>query len=129
VTLRAPDVINSAKPVSSKLIEFNKFIEFFQIDPHYFEKTFLLIPDNSAKPYALLREVLEKTGLAAIGKVTMSTKERVVLIHYYQNAIVATSLRYKDEVTEPIAFCRAKGTAQSWRGGAVHDDQDRGQDD
>jgi non-homologous end joining protein Ku len=50
------------------------------VDPHYFERTFLLIPDNSAKPYALLRKVLEETSLAAIGEVTMSTKERVVLI-------------------------------------------------
>lgn len=101
--------INSAKPVSSKLIELDKFIEFFQVDPHYFERTFLLIPDNSAKPYALLRKVLEKTGLAAIGKVTMSTKERVVLIHYYQNAIVATTLHYKDEVTDPSHFAEIKG--------------------
>jgi len=82
--------IDSAKPVSSKLIELDKFIEFFQVDPHYFERSFLLIPNNSEKPYALLRKVLEHTGLAAIGKVTMSTKEHIVLIHYYQNAIVAT---------------------------------------
>jgi len=69
--------------VSSKLIEPDKFIEFFQVDPYYFERTFLLIPNNSEKPYALLRKLLEKTGLAAV---TMSTWERVVLIHYYQNA-------------------------------------------
>ena len=100
--------IASAKPVSSKLIELDKFIEFFQVDPHYFERTFLLIPDNSEKPYALLRKVLEKTGLAAIGKVTMSTKERVVLIHYYQNAIVATTLRYPDEVTDPAHFAEIR---------------------
>jgi DNA end-binding protein Ku len=100
--------IDSAKPVSSKLIELDKFIEFFQVDPHYFEKTFLLIPDNSERPYALLRKTLEKTGLAAIGKVTMSTKERVVLIHYYQNAIVATTLRYPDEVTEPSHFAELR---------------------
>jgi DNA end-binding protein Ku len=62
--------IASAKTVSSKLIELDKFIEFFQVDPHYFERTFLLIPNNSEKPYALLRKVLEQTGLAAIGKVT-----------------------------------------------------------
>jgi len=67
-----------------------------------------MIPDNSAKPYALLRKVLKKTGLAAIGKVTMSTKERVVLIHYYQNAIVATTLRYPDEVTNPSHFAELK---------------------
>jgi non-homologous end joining protein Ku len=46
------------------LIELDEFIEFFQVDPHYFERTFLLIPKNSEKPYALLRKVLEKTGLA-----------------------------------------------------------------
>jgi DNA end-binding protein Ku len=90
------------------LIELDRFIEFFQVDPHYFERTFLLIPDNSEKTYALLRKVLEKTGLAAIGKVTMSTKERVVLIHYYQNAIVATTLRYPDEVREPSHFAELK---------------------
>jgi DNA end-binding protein Ku len=83
--------IDSAKPISSKLIELDKFIEFFQVDPHYFDRTFLLIPNNSEKPYALLRKVLEQTGLAAIDNVTMSTKERVVLNYYYQNAIVATT--------------------------------------
>ena len=72
--------------MSSKLIELDKLIEFFPVAPHYFERTFLLIPNNSDKPYTLLRKVLEQTGLAAIGKVTMSTKERVILIHYYQNA-------------------------------------------
>ena len=78
------------------------------MDPHYFERTWLLIPNNSEKPYTLLRKVLEQTGLAAIGKVTMSTKERVVLIHYYQNAIVATSLRYPDEVTDPSHFAEIR---------------------
>jgi len=100
--------IASAKPASSKLIELDRFIEFFQMDPHYFERTFLLIPDNSEKPYALLRKVLETTGLAAIGKVTMSTKERVLLIHYYHNAIVATTLHYPDEVTDPSGFSEIK---------------------
>ena len=46
--------------------------------------------------------------MAAIGKVTMSTKERVVLIHYYQNAVVATTLHYPDEVTEPSHFAELK---------------------
>ena len=46
--------------------------------------------------------------MAAIGKVTMSTRERVVLIHYYQNAVVATTLRYPDEVREPSHFAELK---------------------
>jgi non-homologous end joining protein Ku len=30
----------------------------------------------------------------------MSTKERVVLIHHYRDAIVATALRYPDEMKD-----------------------------
>jgi DNA end-binding protein Ku len=92
--------IDSANPESSKVIDLDKFVNFFSVDPHYFERTWLLIPNNSEKPYALLRKTLEQTGMAAIGRMTMSTKERVVLIHYYRGAIVATALRYPDEVRD-----------------------------
>jgi DNA end-binding protein Ku len=68
--------IDSTKSVSNKLIELDKIVNFFGVDPHYFERTWLLIPNNSEKPYALLRNLLEKTCLAAIGKATMSTRER-----------------------------------------------------
>jgi DNA end-binding protein Ku len=73
--------IDSANPASSKLIDLDRFIDFFQMDPHYFERTFLLIPNGS---------------------------EGVVLIHYYQNAIVATTLRYPDEVKDPSRFSEMK---------------------
>jgi DNA end-binding protein Ku len=92
--------IASIKPESTKVIDLDKFVNFFEVDPHYFESTWLLIPNNSEKPYALLRKTLEQTGLAAIGRMTMSTKERVVLIHHYRDAIVATALRYPDEVRD-----------------------------
>lgn len=77
-------------------------------DHHCFERTWLLIPNNSDKPYALLRKLLEKIGIVAIGKSYMRTGERVVLIHYYQNAIVATTLRHPDEVREPSHFAELK---------------------
>jgi len=93
--------ISSAKPESSKVIALDRFVNFFMADPHYFERTYLLVPDGSEAAYSLLRKTLEKTGKAAIGKMTISSKERIVLIHYYQNAIVATTMRYSDEVLDP----------------------------
>jgi DNA end-binding protein Ku len=93
--------IASAKPESSKVIDLDRFVNFFQADPHYFERTYLLIPDGSEMAYALLRKTLEKTGKAAIGKMTLSSKERIVLIHFYRGAIVATLLLYQDEVLDP----------------------------
>ena len=93
--------IDSAKPKSSKVIELDRFVNFFQADPHYFERTYLLIPDGSDIAYSLLRKTLEKTGKAAIGKMTMSSRERIVLVHFYREAVVATILRYQDEVLDP----------------------------
>jgi len=98
--------------VPSKLIELDKFIEFFQVDPHYFERTFLLIPNNSEKPYALLKKVLEKTGLEAIGKVTMSTMERV-------EALITSTM--KGEVAEVEEEKPKKACGKEHDGGAESD--------
>jgi non-homologous end joining protein Ku len=35
-----------------------------------------------------------------MGRMTISDKERVVLIHHYRDAIVTTALRYPDEVRD-----------------------------
>jgi DNA end-binding protein Ku len=79
-------------------------VNFFEIDPHYIQDTYLLLPDRSEEAYSLLRSVMEKTGKAAIGRITLHTRERVVLVHYYRQAVVATTLRYADEVVDPQIF-------------------------
>ncbi|MCJ7444727.1 MAG: Ku protein [Methanotrichaceae archaeon] len=92
--------IEALKPESSAVIELDRFVEFFQADPHYFDKSYLLIPDGSENAYALLRQIMQKTGKAAIGRMTISSKEHIVLIHYYLNAVVATIMRYSDEILD-----------------------------
>jgi DNA end-binding protein Ku len=93
--------IDKAKPESKKVIRLDRFVNFFEIDPHYFDKTYVLLPDNSEEAYSLLRAVMEKTGKAGIGRMTISSKERPVIVHYYQKAIVATTLKYADEFNDP----------------------------
>ncbi|MGA9097667.1 MAG: Ku protein [Methanotrichaceae archaeon] len=100
--------IDAAKPGSKDTIDLDRFVNFFQIDPHYFEKTYLLMPNRSDEAYALLRAIMEKTGKAAIGRMTLVSRERVVLVHYYQGAIVATILRYSDEIVDPQTFEQLK---------------------
>ncbi len=96
--------IDSAKPASRNVIELDRFVNFFQVDPHYFDRTYLLLPDRSEEAYSLLRSVMDKTGKAAIGRITIHSRERAVLVHYYRKAIVATTLRYPDEVLDPEAI-------------------------
>jgi DNA end-binding protein Ku len=40
-------------------------------------------------------------GKAAVGKITLRTKEYPVLVHPYKGALVLTTLRYADEVADP----------------------------
>jgi DNA end-binding protein Ku len=79
--------IEAARPESKNTIALDRFVNFFEIDPHYFEKTYLLLPDKSEEAYSLLRTVMEKTAKAAIGRITFHSRERPVLVHYYYQAI------------------------------------------
>lgn len=96
--------IDKAKPESRNTIALDRFISFFEVDPHYFEKTYLLLPDRSEEAYSLLRAVMEKTGKAAIGRITMHSRERPVIVHYYRQAIAATTMRYPDEILDPAGY-------------------------
>jgi len=96
--------IDSARPDSKNTILLDRFVNFFEIDPHYFDTTYLLLPDRSEEAYSLMRAVMEKTGRAGLGKITFRSKERLVLVHYYREAIVATTLRYEDEIMNPAVF-------------------------
>ena len=100
--------IDAVKPESKDAIDLDRFVNFFQIDPHYFEKTYLLMPNRSEEAYALLREIMDKTGKSAIGRMTLSSREHIVLVHYYQGAIVATTMRYSDELIDPQTFEQLK---------------------
>lgn len=100
--------IDSMKPESKNSIALDRFVNFFEVDPHYFEKTYLLLPDRSEDAYSLLRSVMEKTGKAAVGKITMHSRERPVLVHYYRQAIAATTMRYPNEVLDPEGYAALK---------------------
>ncbi len=96
--------IDSARPDSKNTILLDRFVNFFEIDPHYFDTTYLLLPDRSEEAYSLMQAVMEKTGKAGLGKITFRSKERLVLVHYYRGAIVATTLRYDGEIMDPQIF-------------------------
>jgi DNA end-binding protein Ku len=100
--------IDGMLPESKNTIALDRFVNFFEVDPHYFEKTYLLLPDRSEDAYSLLRSVMEKKGKAAIGKITMHSRERPVLVHYYRQAIAATTMKYPDEVLETEGYAVLK---------------------
>lgn len=89
------------RPESDERIRLDKFVSLLSIDPLYFEKTYLLIPDKSEEAYGLLMTVLKQMGRAGMGRVTLRTKEYPVVVYEYKGALVLTTLRYSYEVVDP----------------------------
>jgi DNA end-binding protein Ku len=93
--------LKAARPESDRRIRIDKFVDFLSIDPIYLDKSYILTPDKSEDAYSLLMNALQSMGKAAVGKITLRTKEYPVLVHPYKGALVLTTLRYADEVADP----------------------------
>ena len=96
--------LEAVKPESDKRIRLDKFVDYFAVDPVYFDRSYVLMPDKSAEAYNLLLTAFEKKGKAGVGRITLRTKEYPALIHAYKGAIVLTTLRYAYDVVEPQGF-------------------------
>lgn len=80
-------------------IELSGFVATDEINPVYFEKAYYLGPDKGGeKAYALLRDALEETGKAGLGKVAIRTRERIAAIRPRERALAMQTLLYADEV-------------------------------
>jgi DNA end-binding protein Ku len=100
--------LDAMKPESDKRIRIDKFIDYFSIDPIYFDRSYILAPDKSNDAYSLLLKALEKKGKACSGRITLRTKEYPAIIHAYKNALVLTTLKYAYDVADPQSLEEVK---------------------
>lgn len=96
--------LEAVKPESDNRIRIDKFIDYLSVDPVYFISSYVLIPDKSNDSYGLLQTAFENMGKAAVGKITLRTKEYPALVHAYKGALVLTTMRYDYDVVNPSGF-------------------------
>jgi DNA end-binding protein Ku len=96
--------LDAVRPESDKRIRISKFVDYFSVDPIYFDRTYALMPDKSKDAYGLLLTALERKNKAGAGKITLRTKEYPALLHAYKGALVLTTLRYAYDVVNPQDF-------------------------
>lgn len=96
--------LDAARPESDSRIRISKFVDYFSVDPVYFDKTYALMPKKDKEAYSLLLTALEKKNKAGAGRITLRTKEYPALLHAYKGALVLTTLRYAYDVVDPQDF-------------------------
>ncbi len=105
--LLSDEDLRAAAPRQSRTIDIERFVEVAEIDPVYFDRSYLLVPadEGAARAYALLSETMRDSGKAALGRFVLRAKERLVGIRVRDGALTLTTMLFGDEVrsTEEIA--------------------------
>lgn len=91
-----------ADPEATRSIDIRNFVRLEQISPTFFEKPYYLAPQEGAeKSYALLREVIERTGRVGIAKVVLRKREHLAALMVQDNVLILDLLRYARELRDP----------------------------
>ena len=91
--------IKKITPHSSKNMEIQAFVKASQIDPIYFDSSYLALPDrDNVKPYALLVKALEDMERVGIAKITMHQREYTVFIRPRNHGLTIHTMYFANEI-------------------------------
>ena len=98
--LVAPEEIASITPESNEAIEIIGFIKPEEIPTTYFDASYFAAPNGPAaeRSYALLREVMKRTGRIGIAKVILREREDLITIVPNGNGLMIQKLHYRHEI-------------------------------
>ncbi|MBS2027463.1 MAG: Ku protein [Deltaproteobacteria bacterium] len=89
-------------PRSSRSIDIEDFVELSEIDPMYFDASYLLAPDEKAgRSYALLQRAMADAGRVGLAKVVLRTKQYLCALRPVGRALVLSTMHWADEVADP----------------------------
>lgn len=101
--LLTDEEIKSVKLESTKTIDIERFVPADDIDRIYWDNPYYLAPDGklAQEAFAVIRTAMEKSGQIALGRVVMSTRERILALEPRGNGILAYTIRTDAEVRKP----------------------------
>jgi DNA end-binding protein Ku len=95
------DDLQKITPKSGKSMEILAFVKESQIDPIYFDASYVALPEKDAeKPYQVLLKALEDTDRVGIAQVTMHQREYTVFIRPRNNGITVHTMYFQNEIRE-----------------------------
>jgi len=101
------DEIKKITPPSGKTMEIITFLKENEVDPIYFDSSYLALPEPHAeKPYALLLKALEDTKKVGVAKVTMHQREYTVFIRARNNGLTLHTMYYANEIASVEGYGR-----------------------
>lgn len=97
--------LKKVAPKTAKVMEILEFVKTDDVDPVYFESSYYMSPDDAGeKPYALLFDALKRTGYVGVAKVTMHSREHIVILRPGPRGILLHTMYYAHEIRSVEEF-------------------------
>src|SRR5271154_2082867 len=99
--------IKKITPPSGRTMEIITFLEQSDVDPIYFDSSFVALPEAHAeKPYLLLLKALQDTKKMGVAKVTMHQREFTIFIRARNNGLTLHTMYYQNEIATVEGYGR-----------------------
>lgn len=105
-----PQDFEKAALKKDRVIDIQDFVQADAIDDRYFDKPYYLLPAKGGdKAYALLREAIKESGRIGVAKFVLRTKQRLAAIEAIGDALVLSTMRFRDELARLDEFAFPAG--------------------
>ena len=94
------DELDAIAIESNHTIEIDSFVPREQIDQRYLDSPYYIAPNDQAgqDAFAVIREAMRGKGTAALGRVVLAKRERVIMLEPWDTGLMGTTLRYPYEI-------------------------------
>ena len=107
------DELKDIQIESSKIIDLDRFVDRDTVDPLYLDTPYYVYPDGelAAETFRVIGEAMAHQNKVGLGRVTISSRERLVLVEPREAGLLMSTLRSADEVRPAEFGAKAKGEA------------------
>lgn len=101
--LMTDDELRSVQLESTRSIDIEQFVAADEIDRLYWDDPYYLVPDGKLgeEPFAVIRAAMERSGMIALARIVLSTRERILAIEPRGKGMLAYTIRTEAEVRNP----------------------------
>ena len=96
------DELDAIAIESNHTIEIDSFVPREQIDERYLDSPYYITPNDPVglEAFALIREAMRREGMAALGRVVLGKRERVIMLQPWDKGLMGTTLRYPYDIRD-----------------------------
>ncbi|MBI5912536.1 MAG: Ku protein [Betaproteobacteria bacterium] len=100
------DELDNVALESTHTIDIEQFVPMAEVDRIFLDESFYIVPQDEVaqEAFTVIREAMRKEDLAGLARVVVYRRERLLLLRPRGKGLMATALRYKNEVRDEANY-------------------------